>query len=113
MDIFENEGQFHNWRIANGAPISYSSSNIITDDRSHEKGNKENLLSEIITMFNDPEILPLLTNNSLYDQIDNIMDKLNGMISEELKNIKHRLNLLIKHKNPVQVTKLFRFILEY
>ena len=113
MNIFESESKFHQWRIKHGVPISHSISNIAEDTRANEKHNKEKIYEEVIELFSDDSIRELIQSNQYYKQIDKILDQLDGMIAEELKNIKNRLKLLIKHKNPAQVTKLFKFILEY
>lgn len=112
-NIFESESRYHAWRIKHGVPISYSISDVASDTRANEKYEKEQIHNEVLDLFSDESIRDLLRNNQYYKQINFILEQLDGMIAEELKNIKNRLKLLIKHKNPSQVTKLFKFILEY
>lgn len=113
MNIFESESRYHQWRVKHGVPISHSISNVAEDTRAKEKQDKEQLHNEVMDLFSDQSIRRLIQTNSYYKQIDKILEQLDGMIAEELKNIKNRLKLLIKHQNPSQVTKLFKFILEY
>ena len=113
MDILNNLGDFQKWRIAQGIPDNYSPSDTFPKNVEMERNRQAELLNEVLGLLSNPDISYLLQNNKYYCQLGQVKEKLSGMVEQELKHVKRRLNQVAKNNSQALLTKLMKFIIEY